>query len=29
MTRIDKLDLIGVPIEGTADLKGLQKNDDE
>ncbi|GAA5832691.1 hypothetical protein JCM3766R1_004300 [Sporobolomyces carnicolor] len=29
VTRIDKLDLIGVPIEGTADLKGLQKNDDE
>ncbi|GAA6006999.1 hypothetical protein JCM11491_001472 [Sporobolomyces phaffii] len=29
VTRIDKLDLIGVPIEGTADLAGLQKNDDE
>ncbi|GAA5953106.1 hypothetical protein JCM3765_007410 [Sporobolomyces pararoseus] len=29
VTRIDKLDLIGVPIEGTADLSGLQKNDDE
>ncbi|GAA6058788.1 hypothetical protein JCM10212_001904 [Sporobolomyces blumeae] len=29
VTRIDKLDLIGVPIEGTGDLSGLQKNDDE
>ncbi|GAA5934901.1 uncharacterized protein JCM15063_003097 [Sporobolomyces koalae] len=29
VTRIDKLDLIGVPIEGTADLAGLQKGDDE
>ncbi|CEQ42193.1 SPOSA6832_03967, partial [Sporobolomyces salmonicolor] len=28
-TRIDKLDLIGVPIEGTADLAGLKKLDDE
>jgi len=29
VTRIDKLDLIGVPIEGTADLSGLGKNDEE
>ncbi|GAA5890606.1 hypothetical protein JCM5296_004312 [Sporobolomyces johnsonii] len=28
-TRIDKLELIGVPIEGTADLAGLKKMDDE
>ncbi|GAA5830576.1 hypothetical protein JCM5353_002917 [Sporobolomyces roseus] len=29
VTRVDKLDLIGVPIEGTADLSGLGKNDEE